>query len=129
MKPQPDVAQQQANYDKQQPQVRIAGAGEDPRLTPLPIAGFDAEPRPIQVSNLAGRTRHAPGSEQELLLLPLAVFAVLVGAVRHVNRKRRRLRFVRERVGISADFLPLDPMQTRGGSLFLFVLEDRKSTR
>jgi hypothetical protein len=43
MHPDPNIAQEQRNANKQQPQGRVTGGGLDASLTELAVAGLDAE--------------------------------------------------------------------------------------
>src|SRR6266481_7065341 len=86
--PNPQVAKQERHGDEHQPQVWIASAGINLRRPHLAVAAFDAKPLAIAVANLGGSGRHAPRAEQELLLHPLAILAVLVRAIGHADPDR-----------------------------------------
>src|SRR5438105_9810335 len=48
MPPHPLVAQDQRQAHEQQPQQRIARAGDNARLTQLPVGGFDTKAEPVR---------------------------------------------------------------------------------
>lgn len=113
MQPHPKVSEDQAHAHKEQPQMRIACAGENLGLSSLSIAGFDSEPLAITLANFGGRTLHAPRRKQQLLLLAFFVFAILVCAIAHANRNGHFSRLVLHYVRIPARLLTANLSQAR----------------
>jgi hypothetical protein len=59
--PNPQISQQQRDRHEQQSQVRIACAGVNPRLPPLPIARLDAESFAVALPEQEKGSGKAPG--------------------------------------------------------------------
>jgi len=56
--PDPQVAEQQGDHLKLQPQARVAGAGGDASLPSLAVTAPDAEPFAVHLANLGGSAAH-----------------------------------------------------------------------
>src|SRR5437899_94489 len=86
--PDPHIAQNQRDGDKQKTQQRIARAGADAGLVHLPIAGFDAKARavgvgqPAQAEGLKSPVGIHPGKTAVAFPLPAIVAAI------HTDRHR-----------------------------------------
>jgi hypothetical protein len=66
MQPDPHIAQDQGNADKQQPQDRVAAPGAETRLMHLPVGRFNAKTPPIGGAKPAqGAMVDAPGGIQQ----------------------------------------------------------------
>ena len=73
VQPDPKIAQQQGNADKQQAQRRVAGGGFTAGLTQLPVAGFDTEAIAVDREQpLGGVGADAPAGIQQGLACPAA---------------------------------------------------------
>ena len=112
MNPDPQVAKQQRDHHERQPKMRVSRAGVNPSLTHLAITGLDAEPLPITLANLGRGAAHTPGPEEQFLLGPLAVLAILVRAIGHADLDRHLARFVLQRMRIPSGRLPFDLAQS-----------------
>ena len=74
MKPDPHIAQDQSDANKQQPLDGIASAGFDLRFVHLPKAGFDAKSRAIDFPNFPRRAANFPDNEHLFVSASLARF-------------------------------------------------------
>src|ERR1700731_2354409 len=86
--PHPQVPQEQGYGYKYQPQVRIARASVNARLSQLAEARFDAKAFPVALADSGWSPPYPPGCEQQLLLSSFALLAVVIGAVGNTHRDR-----------------------------------------
>src|SRR5450631_4479407 len=112
----PDVAQQQTDADVKQPHLRIAGAGADPGLPPLPITGLDAKTLAIPLPQFTRRATHSPGRVDQFFLATLFRAMVMVSLVGHTNRKRNLRSLRLHRMPIPAGTLLSKRTQSFGRS-------------
>src|ERR671937_97132 len=85
--PHPEVAQNQRDGDKHQPQMGVPGAGIDSRLPELAETRLDTEAFAIAFADFGWRPMNAPRSEQQLLTSAFLGPVMPVAAISYINRK------------------------------------------
>src|SRR5471030_2394613 len=117
----PHVAQEQADADIEQPQLRIACASANPRLAPLPITRLDAETLAILLPQITRGASHSPRRIDQLLLATFLRSVVQIRLVRDTDREGNLLRLRLHRVPIPADTLLAKYPQAFGSSARLWL--------